>query len=215
VTKSVSKVAAVAMFALVSACTSQVGGTPTRHVVPGTVQASLLSVDEVSTVVGTALTSGDRASEPPPPLAADPVPCAVAVGPATQSVYVRGWTAFWSETFQDVHGDNTVTQVLGIYSDSGQAGKVFGALTDGVKGCTSAVRTDADQSTSKWTYVVDTADSGALAWTATQDAGDGWACYRQARLKGKAVLQVAVCGAGDGKPASAKIADQFAGRVEG
>jgi hypothetical protein len=40
-------------------------------------------------------------------------------------------------------------------------------------------------------------------------------CYRQARLKGKAVLQVAVCAAGDGKQAAANIADQFAGRVEG
>jgi len=191
-----------------------VGGTPTAHRIPGTVQASMLGVDEVSARVGTELLNGGSTSEPPPPLSADPATCAVAVGPATQSVYAPGWTAFWSQTFSDANGDHTVTQVLGLYPDDGQAGKVFATLTDGVKGCTSAVRTD-EESTSKWVYAVDTADSGALVWTATQDAADGWACYRHARLKGKVVLQVAVCEVGNGKQAVAKIADQFAGRVGG
>jgi hypothetical protein len=211
---SARRIAAVAAVALVSACTSQVGGTPTAYRIPGTTQASMLGVDEVSALVGTALMNGGNTSEPPPPLSADPATCVVAVGPATQSVYVRGWTAFWSQIFSDANGDHTVTQVLGLYPDDGQAGKVFATLTDGIKACTSAVRTD-EENTSKWTYAVDTTDSGTLAWTATQDAADGWACYRQARLKGKAVLQVAVCETGNGKQAAAKIADQFAGRVGG
>jgi len=47
----------------------------------------------------------------------------VAVGPATQSVYASGWTAFWSQTFSDANGDHTVTQVLGLYPDEGQRGR--------------------------------------------------------------------------------------------
>jgi hypothetical protein len=216
VTTSVRWVAAAGLLCLVSACTSEtVGGTPEPHVTPGTIQASFLSIDEVSTALGSALTSAGTTSEPPPAFTADPAACAVAVGPGTQSVYARGWTAFWSETFSDVDSDHTVTQVLGVYPDGGQASKVFGTLTDGVKGCPSAVRTDGDQSSSKWTYAVDTTNQNTLAWTATQDAADGWACYRQARLKDKAVLQVAVCEAADGKQATAKIADQFAAKVGG
>jgi hypothetical protein len=206
---------AIAAVALVSACTSPVAGTPQVDAAPGTIQASFLNIDEVSTALGFTLTTGGSTAEPPPALTADPTVCVAAVGPGTQAVYARGWTGFWSETFSDAYGDHTVTQMVGLYPDTGQATKVFGALTNGVKGCTSAVRTDDDQSTSKWTYAVSTADSGTLVWTATQDAADGWACYRQARLKGKAVLQVAVCEAGDGKNAAATITDQFAGRIGG
>jgi hypothetical protein len=118
-------IAAVAIFALVSACTNQVSGTPTAYRVPGTVQASMLSVDEVGAVVGVALMNGGSNSEPPPALGADPATCAVAVGPATQSLYARGWTVFWSQLLSDAGGDNTVTQVLGLYPDDGQAGKVL------------------------------------------------------------------------------------------
>jgi hypothetical protein len=215
VIKSAAMVAGMAVCALVSACTSEVDGRPMPHVPAGTVQASFLGIDEVSTVLGTALTTGGSSGEPPPPLTADPPACAVAVGPGTQSVYVRGWTTFRSETFQDANGDYTVAQVLGSYTDDEQARKVFGTLTDGVKGCLTAVRTDADQSTTKWTYAVGSAHSTALGWTATQDAGDGWACYRQARLKGKVVLQGGVCSAGDGMQAATKIADALASRVGG
>jgi serine/threonine protein kinase len=188
------------------------------HVVPGTVQASVMTPDEVSTVLGTMVMSGASAAEPPSPLSADPAECAVAVGPATQAVYARGLTVFGSVTYQDSDAvaDHTVTQVLGVYPDTDKATAVFRSLTDGIKGCTSAVRTDADQNTSAWTYtVVDIPASDRLSWTATQDTGDGWACYRQARLKGKTVLQVAVCQAGDGRPAATKITDQFASKVSG
>jgi hypothetical protein len=206
-----------ALAGLATACTSSVTGTAKSHVVAGTVQASFLSLDEVSALLGTTLTSASSASEPPPPLSADPAACAVAVGPGTQSVYARGWTMFQSAVYQDSDSvsDHTVTQTLGIYPDNGPAAAVFRTLSEGINGCKSAVRADSDQNTSKWTYSVGTATGSSLAWTATQDAGDGWACYRQAQLKGKAVLQVAVCEAGDGEQAAVKIADQFAGRVGG
>jgi hypothetical protein len=205
----------VAAVALLSACSSQVSGKPVGHVIPGTVQASFLDIDAASATLGFALTTSDSSSEPPPALAAAPATCADAIGPATKAVYAQGWTNFWSLTFSDEDGNHTVTQVLGLYPSDDQASKVFGALTDGVKGCTSAVRTDDDQTTSQWTYAVGTADASALVWTATQNDAEGWACYRQARLKGKAVLQVAVCEAGDGSQAAAKIVDQFARQVRG
>lgn len=215
VSRSVRWAGIVAAVALGSACSSQVGGTPKADYAPGTIQASFLTIDEASSAAGFAFTTADYAAEPPPALAADPQTCAAAVGPGTAAVYTQGWTGFYSETFSDANGDHAVTEVLGAYPDASQAGKVFGALTDSVKGCTTAVRTDDDQGTTKWTYRVVSADTAAVAWTATEDAAGGWACYRQARLKGKALLQVAVCGAGDGAPAVAKIADQFAARVVG
>jgi len=208
-------VAAVALLGLLSACTTLVDGTPQLHVTPGTVQSSFLTLDEVGSLLGTTLASRTIESEPPPSLSVDPTACAAAVGPGTQSVYARGWTVFQSATYQDSDyvSDHTVTQVLGVYSDSSQAGMVFRTLADGLKGCTSAVRTDADQSTSKWTYSTDSSTSVDVSWTATQDAGDGWACYRRAHLKGRAVVQVAVCGAGDGKQAASKIIEKFSERV--
>lgn len=187
--------------------------------VPGTVQASLVSVDEASRVLDQTLQSQHSISEPPPALPSTPATCAVAVGPATQAVYSPGWTTFDSVTYQDsaANADHTVTQVIGRYSTAAQASQVFGTLSAGVASCRSAVRADGDgdQRASQWSYAVEADTAAAVSWTATQQAGGGWACYRQARLKARAVLEVAVCEAGDGSQAAATIADQFASRVSG
>lgn len=188
-----------------------------QHVVAGTVQAGILTPDDVSKAVGTTVISGAAASQPPPALTAAPTSCAVAIGPATAAGYTQGWTVFYSTTYQDSTGagDYTVTQTIGEYGDANQSGSVFQGLAKGVAGCPSATRTDQKKNTVKWNYTVDTNTSEDLAWTASQDSGGGWACYRQARLKGKAVLQVAVCEGGDGKAAAAQVADQFAAKVSG
>jgi hypothetical protein len=189
------------------------------HVVPGTVQASVVSADDASMALGQTLQSQHGISEPPPALPADPANCAVAVGPTTQAVYANGWTTFGSVTYQDSDSEanHTVTQVIGLYSTSDEARQVFGTLSDGMKNCTSAVRAGGGggQRASKWFYAATKNTADTVSWQATQDAGDGWACYRQARLKGRAVLQVAVCEAGDGSQPAATIADQFATRVSG
>ncbi|MFB7666928.1 sensor domain-containing protein [Kitasatospora sp. NPDC056138] len=212
--------------ALVAALTLAAVGWLTRldqpaaiphHAVAGTVQADVLTPDQVSKLVGTALVSGPSVSKPPAELIVDPSSCAVAAGPATQSVYGHGWSAFLSTTYQNPAGvgEVTVTQVIGVYSDGDKADSVFRTLSDGLKACPFAVRTDPDRGTSAWAYKADPATQDTLGWTATQDTGDGWACYGQARLKGKAVIQVGLCEAGDGKPAATKIADQFAAKVNG
>lgn len=193
------------------------------HVVPGTVQAAVLTPDEVSKALGTTVVAGPVVNRPPAALTADPAACAVAVGPATASAYTQGWTVFLSTTYQDSTGTGayTVTQTVGVYGSADQASGVFGKLGDGVKNCPSATRKQPDSQggSVKWNYSVSTATAtataGTLAWTAAQDAGGGWACYRQAQLKGKDVLQVAVCEGGDGKAAAAQIAGQFAARVSG
>ncbi|GAA4553205.1 sensor domain-containing protein [Amycolatopsis samaneae] len=208
------------VIAVVAACLVVAGVTwlvwpSARGPVPGTVQAGVLTLTEASELTGVTLASETGAAEPPPALAADPPNCAVAVGPATQAVYGREWTSFLSRSYQDSEtvSQHTVTQVLGVYPDGEKARAVFRVLADGVKSCSSAVRTDGDQDTSSWNYQVTSAAADAMAWSATQESGDGWACHRQARLKGNTVLQVVVCQAGDGRPAAAKIADQVAGRV--
>lgn len=189
------------------------------HVVPGTVQASVVSADEASTALGQTLQSRHDLSEPPPALPADPADCVVAVGPATQAVYADGWTIFGSVTYQDSdsEADHTVTQVMGEYSTSDQARIVFRRLSDGMKNCTSAVRAGgaSGQPASKWFYEVAQSTADTVVWKATQDAGDDWACYRQARLKNRAILQVSVCEAGNGSHAATAIADRFASRVSG
>ena len=188
-----------------------------RHVVPGTVQAAVLTPDEVSKVVGTTVVAGPVANQPPAALPADPSSCALAVGPATVSFYTPGWTVFLSATYVDSTGagEYTVTQTVGVYGSADQASGVFGKLGDGLKNCPSATRKEPDQGSVKWNYTVATADAQTVAWTAAQDSGGGWSCYRQARLKGKDVMQVAVCEGGDGKAAAQQVADQFAARVSG
>ncbi|MDH6709182.1 hypothetical protein P3T27_005928 [Kitasatospora sp. MAA19] len=185
------------------------------HVAAGTVQADLLVPDEVSRLAGTTLVAGPRGSEPPEAVAVEPSGCAVAAGPATRSVYGNEWTAFLSATYQDPAGtgDHTVTQVVGVYPDEDKASAAFRRLDEGLRGCPSAVRTDPDGSTSGWTYKTDTVTPDTVGWTATQDSGDGWGCHRQARLKGRMLLQVALCSAGDGRPAVARIADRIAEKV--
>ncbi|MFC9894617.1 sensor domain-containing protein [Nocardia sp. NPDC127579] len=205
----------LAILVSVAACGTPNTGKPVAQVIPGTVQASVLTIDELGPMVGSVLTDSVSSGEPPPAFTTDPAHCAVAVGPGTRSVYATGWNAFWSKTAQDANGDHVITQVVGMFTDADQSGKAFTTLTEGLKGCASAVRTDTDEYTTGWAYILDRAEPNALGWTATQDTGDGWVCHRQARLKGKAVLQVAVCQAGDGKPAATKIVDAFAARVTG
>lgn len=186
------------------------------HVVPGTLQAAVLTPDEASQILGTTVIAGPVVGRPPAALTVDPQSCAVAAGPATVSGYPEGWTVFLSTTYQDAagSGDYSVTQTVGAYGSADQASGVFGKLADGVKGCQSATRTDGNNSV-KWNYTVDTTSADTLAWKAEQDSGGGWACFRQARLKGKDVAQVAVCEGGDGKAATARIADQISSRLGG
>ncbi|MEL5958280.1 sensor domain-containing protein [Streptomyces sp. CLV115] len=186
------------------------------RVVAGTVQATVLTSREVSGAVGTTLNTETRVSEPAPSTQADPPGCSVAVGPATTVVYQRGWTAFLSVVHQDSDtvAEHTVTQTVGRYATGARAGEVFDALTDGINACTNAVRKAPGGETSRWAYQVDSTAAGALAWTATQDQGGGWACYREARLKASTVLQTAVCQAGDGRSAARTLADRMAGRVK-
>lgn len=187
------------------------------HVVPGTLQAAVLTPDEASQIIGTTVIAGPVVNQPPPALSVDPKSCEVAVGPATVSGYTPGWTVFLSTTYQDSAGvgDYTLTQTIGAYGSADQASSAFGKLSDGIKNCPSAKRTDADGGSVKWNYTVDAAGADTLAWKAEQDAGGGWACFRQSRLKGKDLIQVAICEGGDGKAAAGRIADQLASRTGG
>jgi hypothetical protein len=188
-----------------------------RHVVPGTLQAAVLTPDEASRALGTTVVAGLVVDQPPAALTVDPASCAVAAGPATVSGYPQGWTIYLSTTYQDSAGvgDYNVTQTIGVYGSADQASGIFGKLGEGLKGCQSATRTDANKNAVKWNYAVDTATADTIAWKAEQDGGGGWACYRQARLKGKDIVQVAICEGGDGKAAAAGVADQLTARVGG
>ncbi|MER5756549.1 sensor domain-containing protein [Streptomyces sp. NPDC002088] len=185
--------------------------------VAGTVHAALLTPDEASRLAGTTLVSGPRSNQPPAAMTASPSKCAVAVGPATQSVYGHEWTAFLSATYQDAGGTGayTVNQVIGVFPDRAKAGAAFQTLTAGLTRCPSSTRTDQAGRTSKWAYTTDTATSNVVGWTAMQDSGEGWACYHQARLKGESILQVTVCEAGSGQSTATRIADALTGKVSG
>lgn len=203
----------VAILGLVSACTNPIHGHPVATITPGTLEASFLPLDDVSALVGAPLESADSVSEPPAALNADPPACAAAVGPATEAVYAQGWQRFGALSYQDPTAEHVVTQVLGVYPDEDKASAAFAVLAGGLPQCPVAVRTNTDRSTAEWTYAMDGTTADSLAWTATQDAGDGWACSRQARRKATALLEVSVCQAGDGRQAAKTIADRFAARV--
>lgn len=191
-------------------------GSRIRGAIPGTVEASVLTAEETSLVLGTSLLAETSASEPPSALTAEPPACSVAVGPATQAVYGTAWTAFRSVAYQDSAdvADHTVTQTVARYPEPSDAAAVFRLLADGLANCPAAVRTDPLRGESTWAYEVAASGPESLAWSAIQDAGDGWACHRQARVKGTTVLQVSVCQAGDGAPLAAQLADRVASRVE-
>lgn len=212
-------VLAVAELAVLVAVLAWILWPAVLRATPGTVQATVLSPDEVGAAVGVTLRATTSSHEPPPPLEADSPACAAAVGPATTTVYERGWSRFYSVTYQDSDevAEHVVTQVLGAYPDREKAAEAFRALST-VDGCNDAERTAIDERTkaeivSNWYYDVYSSTQDRLIWIAYQDDGDIWACYRQARLMERMLLQVAVCEAGDGAPATAAIADQLARRV--
>ena len=211
----VGTVLALCLFMVAAGCADTVGGTPAAVRPAATVQDSVVPIEEASLVLGSALSTTDTAGEPAPPFATAPPSCTAAAGPGTTAAYRPGWTVFWSAVYGDGRGDHTVTQTIGTFADAAQAATVFRSMRDGVRGCPTAVRTDADGSTSKWAYRPGTVTPTAFDWTAAQDAGDGWTCYRQVRVQGLSVLQVAVCGVGDLQHAVAALADRFVERVSG
>jgi hypothetical protein len=191
---------------------------PSNHLVAGTVQATVLSADEVSSLAGTTVIPASSASVPPAPLTADKPACVVSVGPATQAVYGKAWTGFLSVTYQDVarKGSITVTQVAAVYPNADAATAAFKTLTGGLSGCPSSSVTDRSGRATQWQYKVGTQTPASVGWTATENgAGSGWACHHQARVTGTSLLQVAVCDAGNGDAIAAKVSDQFAARVKG
>lgn len=191
---------------------------PSNHLVAGTVQATVLSADEVSSLAGTTVIPASSASVPPAPLTADKPACVVSVGPATQAVYGRTWTGFLSVTYQDVarKGSITVTQVAAVFPNADGATAAFKTLTGGLGGCPSSSVTDRSGRATQWQYKVGTQAPASVSWTATENgASSGWACHHQARVTGTSLLQVAVCDAGNGDAIAAKVADQFAARVKG
>lgn len=198
---------------------SQSASAVPPHLVSGTVQADVLTPDTVSKLAGTQVVAGRTSNQPPVAVSASPAKCAVMAGPATQSVYGHSWSAFLSATYQDAGGtgDYTVSQVIGIFPDTAKAGAAAKILANGlsVAKCTSAVTKDHAGRATKWSYTIYPITPIAAAWTATQNAGAGWACYHQARLKGTALLQVAICEEGDGQPAASALADALAGKVRG
>lgn len=214
--------------AVIGACVVLVAGVtwlawptssgPSNHLVAGTVQATVLSADEVSSLAGTTVIPASSASVPPAPLSADKPACVVSVGPATQAVYGKAWTGFLSVTYQDVarKGSITVTQVAAVFPDADGATAAFKTLTGGLGGCPSSSVTDRSGRATQWQYKVGTQASTSVGWTAAENgAGSGWACHHQARVTGTSLLQVAVCDAGNGEAIAAKVADQFAARVKG
>jgi hypothetical protein len=191
--------------------------TPATHIAAGTVQATVLSADDVSRITGTTVVSASTVSQPPPPLSADQPGCTVAVGPTTQSVYGNAWTAFLSVTYQDSarKGTFTVNQVAAVFPSADRASAAFKTLSDGLKDCQTAVVTDRGGRATQWHYALGTQDPASLGWTATQDAGNGWACHHQARLTGSSLLQSSVCEAGNGEPAAIAVANRFVAQVKG
>jgi|GEM_PF-2103504 len=186
------------------------------HVVPGTLQAEVLSTNQVSSLLGTTLLAGDSAAAPASAPTVDPANCAIAGGPGSLAVYTPGWTRFESITYQDSKTDasHTATQIVGKYGSAAQAATVFKALATGVKGCAAATTTGAS-GTYKWNYTAGTSAADAVTWKSAQLDGGGWACYHHAGLKGEAVLQVTVCEPGDGTAATEAIASRFADKVVG
>jgi len=194
-----------------------IGATRTSQaadVVPGTLQAEVLSTSQVSSLLGTTLLSGDSTAAPASAPTVDPASCAAAGGPGSQAVYASGWTRFESITYQDSKTDasHTATQIIGEYGNAAQAAAVFKTLATGVKGCAADTITGAS-GTNKWRYTAGTAAADAVTWKSAQLDGGGWACYHHADLKGVAVLQVTVCEPGDGTAATEAIASRFADKV--
>jgi hypothetical protein len=211
----VTTVVVLCLFMAAAGCADAVGGRPAAVRPAATVQDSVVTIEEASLVLGSALSTTDTAGEPAPAFVTAPPSCAAAAGPGTTAAYRPGWTVFWSTVYGDGPGDHTVTQTIGTFADAAQAATVFRTVRDGVRGCPTAVRTDDDGSTSRWAYRPGTVTPTAFDWTAAQDAGDGWTCYRQVRVQGRSVLQVAVCGVGDLQHAVVALADRFVERVSG
>ncbi|MFD8501000.1 sensor domain-containing protein [Amycolatopsis sp. NPDC059657] len=203
----------VAVFAIVSGCSATIPGDAKPYAAPGTIEAGLATPAEVSRAVGANLSPQLNQSEPPASLGADPESCKVAIGPDTKSVFAEGWAQYRLTSYQESDEvlDHSVSQIVGVFTSTELASKAYRTLADGISACPSAASTDDDGT--RWTYQV--TSSTPLAWTAKQEGAGDWQCYRHAEVKQKALFEVAVCQAGDGKPAVADLAGKLRERLQG
>lgn len=178
----------------------------------------MVNAKQAGKIVGADLGNTTRDGAPPPPIEVDPSDCGVAAGPSTRSVYTDGWTQYHLVTMREAsdYWDHSITQTAGKYADEASASRVFDALNAGLKECVgpnAAVTDVLDDATSEWTFSVDSAETAALRWVATQADGNDWSCFRDARLVRSWVVQVAVCQAGNGRPAATAIAERLSKNV--
>jgi hypothetical protein len=185
------------------------------HLVAGTVQADLLTPDQVSRIAETTVVSELGASQPSVPVSVTPATCAAAAGPSTQSVYGHAWSAFLSATDEDSGSIDyyTVNQVIGVFPNRSEASAAFKTLTSGLAQCSSAATTDQTGQTTKWTYKSSPATPVGVAWTAMQVGSLDWTCNHRVQLQGTALAQVAVCEYGDGAATASALAKALAGKV--
>lgn len=203
-----AKLAVAALVAAaLSACGQTVEGAP-MLALPG----EIVDAATVNGILGVTLGNTTVDDAPPAEVEVSPSSCSAAAGPSTSAVYADGWTRYHLVTMQEAadYWDHSVTQTVGRYADADEASDVFDALASGLQDCSGEVTSsDAlDEVESTWRFDVTDDAKDSVAWTATQvDADSEWACFRQARLTGSTVIQVAVCQVGNGAPAAAQLAD--------
>lgn len=182
---------------------------------PGTIGDEVLSPQKASEVVGATLLAAESIDAPPEPLAAEPEECAVAIGPATRAVYGDNWTEFYSATYQDAEdvADHVVVQVIGRYADEERAREALTTLSDGISECSHATSGE-DLTQATWVYEKDESTPTTTAWSSLFVGGAPWTCHRVAQVEGAMVLQTAVCGRGEVKPASKELAALLADSVK-
>jgi hypothetical protein len=176
---------------------------PPPVVLPGKVDALLLSLDDTGGIVGTTLNYEQKFKTPLQPYAlGNQSGCAVLFGLNTAAVG-NDFTTFRALRQQESKDNyaHVVEQEVATYADAAAATGAFHNAFKSVNQCNNVtVHRPTDNAGTTWQFQVQPGDPASAQWHNTELSNnnpDGWGCSHGARVKNNVIFAVRVCQRGD------------------
>jgi hypothetical protein len=193
--------------------------TPAGFLAPTKVKSVVLSVQDVSNILGTNL--GDSNSYPAPPDPRDygaKSNCSPLIGPDANTFGINvDYTAFREADYQEAKDSyqHTVGQQVATYYDAQTASRMYQDAFKGLAGCDGA-RVPAGPPGEEFQFQAPTINGNNAQWAVidlTNGQANTWRCVFNLRTQSNVLFAAKVCQYGNPADIVAQIADQMADSI--
>ncbi|MGH3969961.1 MAG: sensor domain-containing protein, partial [Mycobacterium sp.] len=181
----------------------------------GKINSIMLSKDDVSSIIGSTMTSEQSYPRPQDPAdVGDKSACAVLFGPDT-TAFGDDYEAFKQDNQQDGDEnsfDHVVVQLASIYADADTPAKLFHDAFKSVSDCGGPIHVSFPDGSADWQIQpLKVTDTGAQ-WTMAHlvdGKPNGWRCSKDTRVQSNVMLAATICQYGNPSRIASLVADRM------